>query len=445
MGRSPNRSLAPLGAHQGDALRPLPGAEQSLSNSLLGLSEILSVPLSLDDAGLDALDSLATALARLRGQPGLILAFYDSPLLRDRIIAEIQTRRPELSLAIVQVDEKQPDWLPWLAENIPAGAEGIFALPAVNALAAVPRYLNYRREILARLGCPVVMWFPHSFETALRRDAPDFWAFRRHSFVFRLHTPWVTQISQKAMAESGDYASLQTGIALHRQLLNDLTQAGNDQTELAAILRRNLGDLLFKAQEWPQTRQELEQALELLHSVSAAPDQIAPAHLALGRTLYYLDEYQPAQNHYDAALGLYQQVGARLGQANVLKAIGDVQNFRDERDAALRSYHQALELYRAVGDRLGEANTIMSRADVLDGQGQTEQALADYEQAMKLYRAIGDEYSVARALYYLGQLHLRHNNTAAARAAFQQAIAIFNARGLPDIAAIVQRALDELP
>jgi hypothetical protein len=44
------------------------------------------------------------------------------------------------------------------------------------------------------------------------------------------------------------------------------------------------------------------------------------------------------------------------GEANVLQAIGDVQQFRDDRDAALTSYHEALTLYRALGDRLGEAN-----------------------------------------------------------------------------------------
>ncbi|MBI3242266.1 MAG: hypothetical protein HYZ49_08240, partial [Chloroflexi bacterium] len=43
-------------------------------------------------------------------------------------------------------------------------------------------------------------------------------------------------------------------------------------------------------------------------------------------------------------------------QANVLQAIGDVQQFRKETDAALVSYEEALRLFRAVGAKLGEAN-----------------------------------------------------------------------------------------
>ncbi|MBU4224964.1 MAG: hypothetical protein KKC71_04000, partial [Chloroflexi bacterium] len=38
-------------------------------------------------------------------------------------------------------------------------------------------------------------------------------------------------------------------------------------------------------------------------------------------------------------------------KANVLQAIGDVQQFRKEMDAALASYNEALKLFRQVGDR----------------------------------------------------------------------------------------------
>jgi len=47
-------------------------------------------------------------------------------------------------------------------------------------------------------------------------------------------------------------------------------------------------------------------------------------------------------------------------KANVLQAMGDVQQFRKQMDAALESYAQALGLFRAVGDRLGEANVLLS-------------------------------------------------------------------------------------
>ena len=68
----------------------------------------------------------------------------------------------------------------------------------------------------------------------------------------------------------------------------------------------------------------------------------------------FRDERDKALGSYEQALGLFREVGDRLGEANVLQAMGDVQNFRDERDKALGSYEQALGLFREVGDRLGK-------------------------------------------------------------------------------------------
>ena len=68
---------------------------------------------------------------------------------------------------------------------------------------------------------------------------------------------------------------------------------------------------------------------------------------------------------YEAALGLFRAVGDRLGEANVLKAQGDVLAFQKRNDEALAKYEAALGLFRAVGARLGEANVLKAQGDVL--------------------------------------------------------------------------------
>ncbi|MGB5900020.1 MAG: tetratricopeptide repeat protein, partial [Geitlerinemataceae cyanobacterium] len=69
-------------------------------------------------------------------------------------------------------------------------------------------------------------------------------------------------------------------------------------------------------------------------------------------------EAQEALERYDTALALYEQVGANLGKANTLRAIGDVLQFLDRREEALERYDTALALYEQVGDNLGKANTL---------------------------------------------------------------------------------------
>ena len=70
----------------------------------------------------------------------------------------------------------------------------------------------------------------------------------------------------------------------------------------------------------------------------------------MGDVLQFRDEREAALASYEQALSLFRQVGAKVGEANVRKAMGDVLQFRDEREAALASYEQALSLFRQVGE-----------------------------------------------------------------------------------------------
>ncbi len=80
-------------------------------------------------------------------------------------------------------------------------------------------------------------------------------------------------------------------------------------------------------------------------------------------------------------------------KANVLQAIGDVQNFRDERDAALESYSAALKLFRAVGARLGEANVLAVLSRIAIADGKVDEAEQQLSQIILTRRAIRDLYS----------------------------------------------------
>jgi tetratricopeptide (TPR) repeat protein len=108
--------------------------------------------------------------------------------------------------------------------------------------------------------------------------------------------------------------------------------------------------------------------------------------------------------NYEEALGLFRQVGSRLGEANTLKAIADVQQFLDQRQEAWRNYEEALGLYRQVGSRIGEANTLKAIADVQQFLKQSQEALRNYEEALGLFRQVGDRLGEANVFCELGGL-----------------------------------------
>ncbi len=436
MGRSPDREISAIAALEGLPLLFAPAPPAGL----------LAEPLALDEEGLQELERLCTALASLRGQPALFLAFCDSPLLRDRLIAEVAARLPEWSMRVFRVPETAPDFLPRLVAEETIAGDAVFVIVDSQAITSVARYLNYRREILARLPYPVVLWFPHSAEAEIHRLAPDFWAFRRQAFTFRLFAPWLLGVSQK-VAEAGVPAGTseerQAAISLLRQLLRDLQETGAGNTMLAARLHRELGGLLRQEHFWEESRRELEQALAIAgcrSQIADSKDECAHTYYSLGLTLYYLDEYDAALESYRAALGLFRAVGDRLGEANTLQAIGDVQRFRDEYDAALESYRAALGLYRAVGSRLGEANTLAARSRLALRQGRDEEARALLQQAVDLHTAIGSRYDVAVDLGNFGLALRDLGRIEEARPYLLQAAEIFDGIALPQQAEQMRQA-----
>ncbi len=165
----------------------------------------------------------------------------------------------------------------------------------------------------------------------------------------------------------------------------------------------------------------------------------------LGRFLYssygpYLDT---ALQSYEQALTLFRQVGDRLGEANVLQAMGDVQQFRDDRDAALQSYEQALTLFRQVGDRLGEANCYLAQGRVALKQEDYQNALTLHTEAYQLYRHIQASYSQARLLFYRSLVYEAMNDQKQAITDIEEALTIAQQLNLPFID-LLQNRLDDL-
>jgi len=149
--------------------------------------------------------------------------------------------------------------------------------------------------------------------------------------------------------------------------------------------------------------------------------------------LAFRDQRDEALAKYERALGLFEQVGDRLGQANVLQAQGDVLAFRDQRDEALAKYERALGLFEQVGSSLGQANVHLAQGDLLRGE-EPPRSWQSYERAHALYLAIGDGYSVARALYRMGDWQMAQGDPQAAVPLYEAAIALWQAAQLPELA-----------
>ena len=141
------------------------------------------------------------------------------------------------------------------------------------------------------------------------------------------------------------------------------------------------------------------------------------------------DRLGEAEKAYEAALGIYREIGARLGEANVLLAQGDLAVRQDRLGEAEKAYEAALGVFREIGERLGEANVLQAQGDLAlrqGGQGEVEKA---YEAALWIYREIGVRLGEANVLRAQGALAVRQARLGEGEKAYGEVLAIYREIG----------------
>jgi len=134
-----------------------------------------------------------------------------------------------------------------------------------------------------------------------------------------------------------------------------------------------------------------------------------------------LGNNREARDAFSQAGTLYQQVSNRLGEANVLRGLGDLErklgNNREARDA----FSQARTLYQQVNNRLGEANVLSGLGDLESALGNNREARDAYSHARTLYQQENNRLGEANVLRGLGDLERMLGNNREARDAYSQA------------------------
>ncbi len=142
-------------------------------------------------------------------------------------------------------------------------------------------------------------------------------------------------------------------------------------------------------------------------STSSAPstNKLGEANVlqALGDLYERTDRLKDAEAAYEKALHQFRAIDERLGEANVLKALGDVYRRTERLKDAEAAYEKALHQFRAIDERLGEANVLQSMGSLALAAEDAPGAFQRYLEALRLHRQIGEQLSVAADHLYLGR------------------------------------------
>src|SRR5205823_1870586 len=146
-----------------------------------------------------------------------------------------------------------------------------------------------------------------------------------------------------------------------------------------------LGTVLDLRSRWDDWLRTQHIGLEAAQRVPDLDAQ-ALAHRLLGRAHLRLNRPEQAAVHFQRALGLFQEVQDRTGEARVHLDTNAVLQHPDGYRRAIGHEAQALDLYRTAGHRLGQARALnaigwshMQIREYRSGIAYCQQALAIYD------------------------------------------------------------------
>ena len=103
------------------------------------------------------------------------------------------------------------------------------------------------------------------------------------------------------------------------------------------------------------------------------------------------------------APAIYQEIEARLGEANARKALGDLYVRTSRLKEAENAYQTALPIYQEIEARLGEANTLQAVATLLMKRGAPDQAFDRLLAVQRLHEAAENRLGAGGTRGYLAR------------------------------------------
>ncbi|MEL6765483.1 MAG: tetratricopeptide repeat protein, partial [Cyanobacteria bacterium J06607_6] len=203
--------------------------------------------------------------------------------------------------------------------------------------------LNYSRDQLAQqVPYPLVLVLPDYAVTRLGQYAKDLWTWQSGLFPFRTTSQTVdgvhTQLRHPHPTLPADSKPVkQDRIDQLERLLSERLNHGAPSTDSAQDcinLALELGNAYRGLSDYAQARRHYHEAMDWSVVIQQSVKE-ADALYGLGQVHRLQIDNAKAMERFDQALALYQATGARLGEANTLQAIGDVEQFLKRSQEAL--------------------------------------------------------------------------------------------------------------
>ncbi|KAH8832055.1 hypothetical protein DL96DRAFT_858540 [Flagelloscypha sp. PMI_526] len=177
----------------------------------------------------------------------------------------------------------------------------------------------------------------------------------------------------------------------------------------------------------------------LLSHVHALPPSskdhagLADAHIARGKSLRGIGQFEAAEASYVCALQLYTRIEDLPNIAKTHRLIGDAQKKNNKLEAAELSYNRTLHLFSELGDTWWIAESHRSLGNLWLRRGSYEAANSSYSLALQLHSQLNDRRGLANTHVMIGQLQYHTNQLDGAENSFHLAIALYLECNNPEV------------
>jgi len=188
--------------------------------------------------------------------------------------------------------------------------------------------------------------------------------------------------------------------------------------------RKGLADIAFFAGRNDEARGLYDKALE---SFTAAGYPLGQADVLrrMGQLGLRRGNIEEARASYEKALPIYRKVREPVGQADVYKGLGDIGYYGRNFSGALEMYDRALPYYVHAGEPLGQANVHRATGDIHFYAGDYARAMDYYEKALSFYMKANSPMGQANTYRTMGETYVRLGKADHALAMFTSAMTLY--------------------
>ena len=228
---------------------------------------------------------------------------------------------------------------------------------------------------------------------------------------------------------------------------NDIVTAGGAMAVFVVIYLLNPPKLF---QPRKRVTSKVESASANVVAVIPSKEAILPSSigksvelLKKAEKLLFAANFNEARQAYDYAIALFKREQDRIGEANCLRGLGDLENRLGRLEEARKAYEEAIALFKRGQHRLGEANCLRGLGELESKLGHSEEARKAYEEAIAFFKREQHRLGEANCLLGLGYYESA-KRPELAKQHFQQAARLYAEIGLLDWRDRALKAAQEL-